>query len=136
MTIPSAPLYRPIFALVILVILTVGSSRNLHAQSGINVALASNGGVATASSYYNASFPAGAVNNGDRKGVNWENGGGWNDGTSSAYPDWVQIDFNTTQTISEIDIFTLQDNWSAPTAPSLNTLFSQYGIADFQVQYW
>src|SRR4051812_23450697 len=127
MTIPLTALYRAPFALVILVMLTLGFSRNVGAQSGTNVALASNGGVATASSNYNASFPASAVNNGDRKGVNWENGGGWNDGTPSAYPDWVQIDFNTTQTISEIDIFTLQDNWSAPTAPSLNTLFSQYG---------
>jgi hypothetical protein len=117
-------------------ILIAGFSQSVHAQVGMNVALAANGGVATASSSYNASFPASSINNGDRKGLNWGNGGGWNDATSNAYPDWVQIDFSTTQTISEIDLFTLQDNWSAPTTPSLSTLFSQYGVTDFQVQYW
>ena len=53
----------------------------------VNVALASNGGVASASSTYVApgySFPVAAVNNGERAGLNWGNGGGWNDATGSA----------------------------------------------------
>src|SRR5438552_2095711 len=76
---------------------------------GVNVALAVNGGVATASSTYSGNYPAAAVNDGDRKGLNWGAGGGWNDAIANAYPDWVQIDFSTSQTINEIDLFTIQD---------------------------
>lgn len=57
----------------------------------INYALASNGGVATASSSYNANYPASAANNGDRKGLNWGAGGAWNDsGPENSFPDWLQ----------------------------------------------
>jgi hypothetical protein len=105
-------------------------------SSVINVALAANGGVASASSTYSASFPTSAVNNGDRKGLNWGNGGGWNDGTANIYPDWIQIDFSGSKTITEIDVFTLQDNFSNPADPTLTMTFTQYGITDFNVQYW
>jgi F5/8 type C domain/NedA-like, galactose-binding domain len=102
----------------------------------VNVALAANGGVATASSTYNNSFPVAAVIDGDRKGLNWENGGGWNDATANAYPDWVQIDFSATQAINEIDLFTIQDNYNSPAMPTLSMHFSRYGVTDFEVQYW
>src|SRR4051812_27139783 len=104
--------------------------------SASNVALAANGAVATASSAYNGNYPVAAVNNGDRKGVNWSAGGGWNDLTSNSFPDWVQIDFGSSKTINEVDVFTLQDNWSNPSTPTLNMQFSQFGMTDFEVQYW
>jgi hypothetical protein len=104
--------------------------------SGINVALAANGGVATASSSYNANYGVSAVNDGDRTGVNWGAGGGWNDATVNSYPDWVQIDFNSSETINEIDVFTLQDNYASPISPTVSTLFSRYGVTDFEVRYW
>src|SRR6266516_4831392 len=66
-----------------------------------NVALAGNGGVASASSMYSSSYPTGSTNNGDRKGLNWNNGGGWNDATADAYPDWLQIDFNGSKSFDE-----------------------------------
>jgi hypothetical protein len=103
---------------------------------GINVALAANGGVATASSTYNSNYPVAAVNNGDRNGLNWGAGGGWNDATTNTYPDWVEIDFSTSKTINEIDLFTLQDNYTSPATPTLSMQFSQYGVTDFEVQYW
>ncbi|MCA1619246.1 MAG: SBBP repeat-containing protein, partial [Acidobacteria bacterium] len=63
-----------------------------------NYALATNGGVATASSTTTQAelpgmdfSPAGVIN-GDRKGLNWERGGGWRDATNNAFPDWVQVD--------------------------------------------
>ena len=62
-----------------------------------NVALASNGGMASASSFYSAAFPPSAVNDGDRTGINWGNGGGWNDSSADVFPDWVEIDFNGLQ---------------------------------------
>ncbi|MFG6489637.1 discoidin domain-containing protein [Roseateles sp. BYS78W] len=104
--------------------------------AAINVAAAANGGVATASSTFDSRFPASAVNNGDRLGLNWGAGGAWADATSNAFPDWVQIDFNGTQTIAEIDVFTLQDNAYSPSTPTLAMTFSQYGITHFEVQYW
>ena len=50
----------------------------------INVARATNGGIATASSTLGPNYPASGAINGDRKGLNWGSGGGWNDGTQNA----------------------------------------------------
>jgi RHS repeat-associated protein len=109
-----------------------------------NVAAQANGGVATASTAIYAitfdsttyTFPPSAVIDGDRKGVNWGFGGGWNDETPGAFPDWVQVNFSGMQTIGEIDVFTVQDNYTAPAEPSSSMTFAKYGITDFQVQYW
>ncbi len=102
-----------------------------------NVALATNGGVATASSVYNATtYPVASVNNGDRKGINWGAGGGWNDATSNLYPDWVQITFNGQQSIDEVDLFTLQDLYTGPVEPTPALTFTKYGITYFDVQAW
>ena len=101
-----------------------------------NVALQANGGVASASSTYGTNYPAAAVNNGDRKGLNWGSGGGWSDATAGAYPDWVQVTFNGVKSIDEVDVFTIQDNYSAPVDPTETMTFSSYGIVAFDVQYW
>jgi hypothetical protein len=105
-------------------------------RSGINVASALNGGTASASTTINGGFTESSINNGDRRGLNWGNGGGWNDGTPDAYPDWVQIDFNGSHIINGIDVFTIQDNYGAPSEPTTTMTFSQYGITDYTVQYW
>jgi serine protease len=102
----------------------------------INVALASNGGVASASSTFSASFPASAINNGDRAGVGWGSGGGWNDATGNAYPDWVQINFSGQKTIDHVIVYTLQDNYANPVDPPDTLTFTQYGVTAFQVQSW
>ena len=103
---------------------------------GINVALAANGGVASASSTYSNNYPVRAVNDGDRLGLNFGIGGGWADGTTDVWPDWVEIDFNASYAINEIDFFTLQDNWQNPIPPTLNMTFTLYGVTNFEVQYW
>jgi hypothetical protein len=105
------------------------------AAGRVNVALAANGGVATASSTFSGAFSPTAANNGDRKGVNWGAGGGWNDATANAWPDWLEVDFNGSKTINEVDVFTVQDNFQSPIDPTLSTTFSLYGVTDFQVQY-
>jgi subtilisin family serine protease len=102
----------------------------------INLALQSNGAVASASSSYGAGYPAAAVNDGDRKGLNWGSGGGWNDGTPNKYPDWVQVQFDGVQTIDEIDVFTLQDAYTSPAEPTESMTFGSYGVTAFEVQYW
>jgi cell division septation protein DedD len=103
---------------------------------GTNVALASNGGVASASSTYDNNFPVTAVNDGDRLGLNWGSGGGWADGTPNVWPDWVEIDFNASYPINEIDFFTIQDNYQNPSPPTLDMTFAIWGVTDFEIQYW
>jgi hypothetical protein len=109
----------------------------------LNVARATNGGVATASSTFSASYPASAVIDGDRQGRNWGNGGGWNDATEGQFgSDWLQVNFAGTKVINEIDVFTLRDGFASkfdpPTlAETFNTaLNSGSGITSFSVQYW
>ncbi len=102
----------------------------------INVALAANGGVASASSSLGAGYPASAVNNGERAGLNWGAGGGWNDSTLGVFPDWVQINFSGAKTLDHVVVYSVQDNWQNPIDPPATLTFSLYGVTDFQVQGW
>jgi Bacterial Ig-like domain (group 3) len=108
----------------------------VNATNQANVALASNGGVASASSTYSAAFPVSSINNNERAGVNWGNGGGWNDATASNFPDWVQINFNGSKIIDHVVVYTVQDNWPSPIEPTDTMTFSQWGLTDFTVQGW
>jgi hypothetical protein len=105
------------------------------AQS-INVALASNGGVASASSTFSGNYPASAINNGDRAGLNFGAGGVWKDGTLGAFPDWVEIDFNGTKTIDHVVVYSAQDNSRTPVDPSDTLTFTKRGLTAFSVQTW
>ena len=101
-----------------------------------NVAASANGGSATASSTVNANYPVAAIINGDRKGIGWAAGtGGWNDATNNSFPDSVEIQFSSLMSISEINIVTLQDNYSNPVEPNLSMTFNDFGIRDFRVWY-
>jgi subtilisin family serine protease len=102
----------------------------------VNVAAASTGATASASSLAGAGYDASGAINGDRTGANWAAGGGWADGTPSVFPDWLQVNFAGSKTISEIDVFTVQDNYASPSPPTPAMTFSQYGAQDFEVQYW
>jgi hypothetical protein len=100
-----------------------------------NVALASVGAVASASSSL-GNYPVAAVNNGDRKGLNWGQSGGWADATANAYPDWVQINFSGVKTIDRVVVYTLQDNYTNPIEPTDTLTFASYGVTAFSVQGW
>ena len=102
----------------------------------VNLALPASGAVLTASSAYSAAFPPTAANNGDRRGANPGAGGVWQDATSAVWPDWLQADFGSLRTVAEIDVFTAQDASANPLEPTETLTFSQYGITDFEVQYW
>jgi hypothetical protein len=101
-----------------------------------NHALASAGATTLASSVYSAGYPASAVNNGDRRGAGWEAGGGWNDATSGQYPDWVEVRFAGARSLTEVGVFTIQDEFMSPAEPTLEMSFSKYGVTEFEVQYW
>jgi peptidyl-Asp metalloendopeptidase len=99
-----------------------------------NVALASNGAVASASSTTSGYSPSGAIN-GDRKGLNWGQNGYWaNSGAS--FPAWMEVAFNGSKTIHEVDVFVIQDSYTAPSEPTETMTFTQYGLTAYQVQYW
>lgn len=109
-------------------------------QATINVAAEENGGVATASSNYaSTGYHANATINGDRLGISWASdpvvGSGWHS-IDTTLPSWLQIDFKGTQPISEIDVFSVQDNYQAPIDPTPTMIFTLYGLTAFQVQYW
>ena len=104
--------------------------------TSINVALVSNGAVASASSSYSSLYPVSAVNNGDRAGRNFGAGGVWKDATLQSFPDWVQIDFNGAQTIDHVIVYSVQDNDTNPVEPSDTLTFTQRGITAFTVQSW
>ncbi len=122
---------------LLLPFLFVGSAAAFTCAETANVALAANGATVTASSQYSGNYPASSTINGDRRGLNWNNGGGWNDAApANTFSDWLQIDFNGNKTIYEIDVFTLQDNPATPAEPTEPMTFSWYGLTAYSVQYW
>ena len=102
----------------------------------MNMALATNGGTALASSTYTSNYPASGTINGDRKGLNWGAGGAWCDGTSNSWPDWLEVDFDGLKSIDEVDVFSMQDSYRTPSEPTPTMTFAFYGLKAFQVQYW
>lgn len=102
-----------------------------------NVALAANGATAVASSeHFSGGYPAASALTGDRTGNNWGNSDGWADNTRGAFPDTLEVDFSNSKVIDEIDVITLQNNWTSAGQPDLTTFCSAEGILDFDVQYW
>lgn len=102
----------------------------------IDVAAAANGGGASASSTFSAGYDPSFAINGDRTGAVWGTNGGWNDATPSTFDDWLEVDFNASYSIGEIDIFGLQDSYTLPTTPTLAMTSTLYGLSSFDVQYW
>lgn len=103
-----------------------------YQQGTGNVAAAANGATVTASSSYDpyGLYAANAIN-----GSRTYAGSYWNDLTAGSYPDWLQVNFNGTKSINEVDVFFLQDNY-ATAAPTDTMTFTQMGITAFDVQYW
>jgi Neisseria PilC beta-propeller domain len=102
-----------------------------------NVALASNGGVASASSYYNSGYAPGGANNGDESGANWgSGGGGWNSAYYGNFPEWLQINFNGNKSITQAIVYSVQDQYWAPVPPTDTMTFNNYGLVNFAVQAW
>ncbi len=102
--------------------------------NGTNVALAVNGGVASASTTNSAGFSPGSVIDNRRSGAGWGAGGGWNDATPGAFPDWIQVNFKGVKTIDHVVVYSVQDNYTNPVEPTDAMTFSLRGITDFLVQ--
>jgi len=101
-----------------------------------NVALATNGAVATASSAHTCcGFSTTGAINGNNRGP-WGNGEGWNDATPNVVPDWIQVNFAGSKTLDEISVFSLHDNYTQENTPTETQTFTLYGLLAFDVQYW
>ena len=109
-----------------------------RSERGTNVAGASQGATASASSTFNSGTPASSAIDGRRLGLGWGHGGGWSSlfNPTSASPQWIQIDFREGRPIQEIVVTTLQDNYATPIEPSAATTFNTYGIRDYALHYW
>jgi hypothetical protein len=101
-----------------------------------NLALASAGGSASASSSWDASYPPSAVIDGDRTGRGYGAGGVWNDATRSAFPDWIQVQLAGTKTVDRVVVYSMQDSYAAPVEPTDATAARYYQLVDFDVQAW
>ena len=106
----------------------------------VNHAAAANGADVAVSSYLDAGRHPFAAINGDRKGLHWGSdpatGSGWTDISGNSFPDYLEITFNATKTITEVSVYGLQDNFSAPAEPTAAMVANTYALVDFRAQYW
>src|SRR4030095_7899702 len=77
-----------------------------------------------------------AAINGQRSGAGWGNGGAWDSATSGHFPEWVQGDFAARYSISQVNVFSVQDNFTSPIEPTSTQTFTAFGVTSFEVQYW
>jgi uncharacterized protein YegL len=119
--------------------ITATGSVHINVNGRTNVALTSNGGTATASSYLSspslgAFLPIYVID-----GSRWARFGNdaWIDNTNGSFPDWIEVNFNGSKTINEIDVFTTQADAQNPVEPTPTQTFAPNGgITDFEVEYW
>lgn len=102
------------------------------ALSPTNVALAANGGVATASSAGGA-YPVTYVNDGVLVPANK---GYWRDTTANRWPDAVVVTFQGQKNLARIGVVTAQTRLGSTTVPVAGvTTFTSNGIRAYSVQY-
>lgn len=102
-----------------------------------NVALEEEGSKATASSILDHDFETENLIDGFPASDGWHTGNsGWNDATPNVFPDWIEVNFGRLRSIHWINVFTVPDDYKERSEPDLKLTFTQYGITDFDVQYW
>lgn len=110
-------------------------------QPQVNFAAAANGGTISAQNYTQDGVysglhfqPAYAI---DGKRYITTNGDQyWRDEHGLA--SWLEVDFNSTKSINEVDVFTVADYpaYLTQADPAPAQTFTQYGVTAFDVQYW
>jgi hypothetical protein len=91
-------------------------------RSLVNWALAARGATARASSEHESGqYNAATVLQGETTGARWAHGGGWNDNTLQAYPDWLEIQLAEPRTVRAVKVYTYDP-------------VDRYGLRDFMIQ--
>ncbi|WP_406312249.1 discoidin domain-containing protein [Streptosporangium sp. NBC_01639] len=81
--------------------------------------------VTASSQHTNANYPACSVVDGDRSSNGWGGGNGWNDATTSEWPDTIDVALGEPQQISRVDLYTMDtERYPASSA----------GVRDWDVQ--
>lgn len=105
-----------------------------------NIALASAGSTVTSSGELDSTgTPDDAVINGDRTGGNSITSGGFTWASlvdPEDTPQWVEVAFNATRSISQVDVIGVQNGTSFALEPVLQEPQSLNTLYDFKVQYW
>ena len=103
-----------------------------------NFAATAAGATMLASSVVTPDFAAAGAGDGELAGSRWAHGGGWNSGGNPTVdaPEWLEARLAGAQSISEVDVYTVQDDFLGPVAPSDTLTFSRYGLTDFDIQTW
>jgi hypothetical protein len=137
---PSLPGYEFTPASRSFTSLNANQTADFTASARVNYALAAQGATVAASSTMDTNRTPAAAINGDRTGRHWgtnaTTGSGWHDATNNAFPDWLEVTFNGAKTINEIGLFSVQDNLTAPAAPTDQLTFTKYGLTAFRLEYW
>ncbi len=109
--------------------------KTLYLAAGKNIASTA---TVTASSTAEGgrSYAPASVVNGDTTGNRWEHDGGWSSATTDGSDTWLELDFGQPQSISQVEIYMLQNQYATCAAPDLTTTATSYGLRNFQVQYW
>jgi hypothetical protein len=113
---------------------TAGSVQALD-RPAQNVALASNGAVASASTTGAGDGPLSSPGNlidDTRSGANCY----WADDTADEFPDVAQINFSGSKTIDRVVVYSVQDNNFDGVDPTDTDPCYVYGLVDFTVEGW
>lgn len=105
-------------------------------DDSVNWALAANGGTATASSTYSSAYDPSYAINGDQQGLTWNVSGGWNDNTVRTYPDWLLVTFSEIRPVSRVVVYSVQDNYLAPSTPIDGMTGTKYVLTDFMIEVY
>jgi RHS repeat-associated protein len=110
-------------------------------SSRVNVAAAANGATSSASSYTPDNFygagthtrPSDAID-----GTRWLTDttvgtGYWR---AASVPQWLEVDFSGSKSISEIDVYTMRDNYADQSNPTASETFTTYGATSYNLQYF
>lgn len=123
-------------------LLVTASAPSAGPSNAVNVAAASNGATASASSY----DPDGAFGPGTHTrpsdaidGVRAMSEVAYGTGYWRAHPlpsQWLEVDFSGSKTISGIDVYTPRDNYPDQSDPTSTETFTLYGATSYNLQYW
>ena len=111
---------------------------NIPGPVRTNVALAANGGVASAQNYTQDGVYSGLhfqpsyANDGVRY-ISPNGDEYWRD--ENGLPTWLRIDFNGIKLINEIDVYTVRDDWPTQGDPSSIENFTTFGTQSLDVEY-
>jgi hypothetical protein len=101
-----------------------------------NWALASKGATPTASTSYGGVFDPPRINDGDTTGASTLPAYYWWQASSNSHPQWIQVSLVAEKSISEVDLYFLQDSYLSPVTPDETTTFSLYATTAYNVEYW